>query len=1204
MKSRDSHSQTVEADEASAVLRSGTQGHRVLALHVDRGGTFTDVVEVLEPLSDTHGLAIAPRRLLRFSKVPSDRAVVGRLAGTATLTVGTTVATNALLERKGVPTLLLVSAGFEDLTRLRDMRRPDLFDPDQDWPPSLATAVVGVDADGHDLSIQSLDLHRFRAVAIALTGTEDDAEHERRLGERLLEAAPHLHVALGHSISPEPGYLARIETTLVDAAITPHLMAHLNHDEIPADALAVRSDAGLVPAYDLRAPDAILSGPAPGVLAVLEVARLAGFAGAVGLDMGGTSTDVCLVTTQDGPRRREGELEVAGVRLSRTMLEIDTIAAGGGSILQSDGVRLAVGPRSAGANPGPQCYGRGGPPTLTDAALIAGLIDPAHFPIPLHSEAVDLPTHGADAGEAALRFLDVARETMAQAITRLAMSRGIALKRTSDTADALADDNRMALVAYGGAGGQHAAFVADKLSLDTVLVHPAAPVFCAFGQLLATRSETAKTSLWTPLEALMADDGAALQAAKEALVGELLARFEGAATPPTLGFELVCVLRGTDGLLVVDLVAGDDLAALEHRLAAAQMSRFGFVRDLPIEVRALFGTATATGSGHSLDDYSLDVRTLGLAPGESVVGPTVVHGQHTSIAVPAGWRARADDHLVWVERASTAAPAEPSTVTDPSTVDDAYSVAIWQARLTAIAEEGGAILQRLAQSVSIKERLDFSCALFDPAGHLVVNAPHIPVHLGAMGDTVRDVAAFHPADSTHDGDSWLTNDPAAGGSHLPDLTVITAIHHEGLRFFCASRAHHVDVGGISPGSMPSRSTTLAEEGLAVRRVPLVRSGELLDLHTIVTTSRQPAVVVADLLAQLAANAHMARRLRSLAPASHLVARMRALGDSATASTRAWLKSSFEPFTTLESVDDLDGISLHLRMTHTLSGDGVHGLTLDFGACNQVHPGNLNAPSAVVRAAVLYALRLAITARDASSSLAPTFPVMNDGTLVPVEILTHHPSMLNPPDGVAIVGGNVETSQRIVDLVLTALGIRAASAGSMSNLVIGGQLASGDHWSFYETLGGGYGSTPTRAGTSARQTHMTNTRATDPEVLNRRLPLRVVRFAIRPDSGGPGLHRGGDGLIRELEVKAPCIVSLLAAWRPAGAPGLCGGQPGAPGRAFVRRGSLARWSPWDGEPTPLEPGDRIRVETPGGGGWGAPNTSLSLQSSNSSIKVNP
>jgi 5-oxoprolinase (ATP-hydrolysing) len=1084
---------------------------------VDRGGTFTDVVTI-----DDEGL-------VSIRKVPSDRARIGDLAR-GTLTFGTTVATNALLERAGVPTLLVVTAGFEDLVHIGTMARPDLFDPAALDPPPLCARVVGVKGriapDGAEVEPlelpADLDLSGLGAIAVALLHAPANPSHELRVAAEIARRAPTLHIAMGHAVDPEVGYLDRIHTALVDAAITPVLWGALARDGVPDRARAMRSDGSTCDAAALRAPDAVLSGPAGGVLAVWAVAAHAGFQAAVGLDMGGTSTDVCRVDARGLPRH-DGAREIAGVRLRRPTLDVHTIAAGGGSVLSAEGGRLHVGPRSAGADPGPQCYGRGGPPTLTDAALAAGLMDPRAFDPPLRADLVSLPGDAQD-------FVDLARERMAAAVRRLAEREG-------------ADLRDHALVAYGGAAGQHAAAVAERLGIGTVLLHPCASVLSAFGQALARAEEEAVTPLWAPLDTT--GDGSGLSGLD---LDAALDRLE--AGLPSLGAahrRVELRARGTDHALRIPCIPPCDPGSLAARFAEEHRRRYGFSPGPgPIEVvNARVRAVAPPAALPAVDDDPWGI-------GERAIdGPCRLDAPTTSVVVPSGWTARRDRGLLRLDLVRLAPRLAPTAPTPAG-------LALWGHRFMAVAERAGEVLRRLARSVNIRERLDFSCAIFDPEGRLVANAPHIPVHLGAMGETVRDlIAAGEPLPP---GQAWLTNDPAAGGSHLPDLTVITAVHHDGERFFVACRGHHVDVGGLTPGSMPPGSTRLADEGFVVRRLPLLRDGELRpDLAALLDQSRQPDVVIADLRAQIAANHHAAAALRALGPAPLLRAWMAHLQDLAAAAVAELLPG----LSTGAATDLLDGLPLRVRVS-VREGRAI----LDLAGTGGPHPGNLNAPPAVTRAAALYALRVLV---------GRPIP-LNDGALRDVVLSLPSPSLVDPPPGAAVVGGNVETSQRIVDLILRATGRSAAGAGSMSNLTVGGV-----GWSFYETLGGGAGARPDGPGASARQEHMTNTRATDVEVLERRLPLRVHRFAIRRGSGGAGEHRGGDGLVREIALLRPGTAALLAAWRPGGAPGL-GGDPGAPGSAEVDDGG--GWRPWAGEAVALDAGARVRVSTPGGGGWRA------------------
>jgi 5-oxoprolinase (ATP-hydrolysing) len=1069
---------------------------------VDRGGTFTDVVVV------DGGSA-------RIRKVPSDAAVSGDLA-VGELRFGTTVATNALLEGRGLPALLVVTRGFADLPFLGDMTRPSLFDPWAEDPPLPVARVLEVDGrigPGGDeiepLALPaSVDLAGIGAIAVALLHGPANPAHERAVAAFLAARAPGVPIVCGHAVDPAMGYLARVHTAWVEAAVTPVLRAALRRDRVPDDALAMRSDGGLVPAAALGASSAVLSGPAGGAVAVRAVARALGRP-VVGFDMGGTSTDVCVVRPdEDLPLRWDG-VRVGGVRLRTPSVWVDTIAAGGGSVVSAADGFVRVGPSSAGAHPGPQCYGRGGPPTLTDAALLDGRLDPGAFDPPLRADAVSLPAAPAAA-------LAVAHETMAAAVRRLLLERGV------DPAEAV-------LLPYGGAGPQHAAALAERLRVASVLIPPWSSVGCAWGMVLASRAERAwRSGCWDL-------DDPALASVADALAA-------GLPRWPERVKRVVVRHVGSDGEIAVP--AGPGAAAA---FRAAHARRFGFARSLPLEavgVSVEVRQPPPPPPALPPDAFGLGART--------VAGPARLDHPTTSVVVPAGWEARADVHGTWLTRRGGAAPP----------ADGEASLAVWASRFGAVAAEAGLLLERTARSVSIRERRDFSCALFDGDGHLLANAPHVPVHLGAMGETVRDLLRAVP--DPEPGQHWLTNDPRAGGSHLPDLTVICAVSVGGRRMFVGSRAHHVDVGGSTPGSMPPRAATLAEEGFVVRHLPLLVAGRVRpDLVAHLVGCRQPATVVADLEAQIAANGSMAAGLAALGPGDAVARWGAALADAAEAAVRD-VVAAIPDGARAEEV--LDGIPLAVTLRR--AGDG---LVVDFAGTGGPHPGNLNAPRAVVRAAVLYALRV-LAGRDLP---------LNEGALRPVTLAAPAGSILDPPDGSAVAGGNVETSQRVVDLILAAAGVMAPSAGTMSNLTLGG-----DGWAYYETLGAGQGGSPRGRGASARQLHLTNTRATDPEVLEARLPLRVRAFERRRGSGGAGRWPGGDGLIREIEVLAPATAALLATRRDRGAPGLAGGSAGAPGADAVRRAD-GPWTPWDGSAVALAPGDRVRVETPGGGGFGAP-----------------
>ncbi len=1064
--------------------------------HVDRGGTFTDLVR------------IEGGRVVQVRKVPSDEAVVGELA-VGELTFGTTVATNALLEGQRGRTCLVTTAGLADLPWIRDMTRPALFEPEERWPAPMVDRVLEADdelrPDGSGSLPSGLpeDDGAYDGVAICLKHGPSRPEAEAVLAQAARRRWPEAQVVCSHQVSGSVGLLARMETTLVDVAVGPVLRRALEADCIPEGARAIRSDGSLCDARALSASEAVLSGPAGGVIAVAALARALELPLAVGFDMGGTSTDVCLVRDGELPRS-QGHVRVAGTHLSRPILEVHTIAAGGGSVVRSDGLALAVGPGSAGAHPGPQCYGRGGPPTVTDAALLAGRVDPQAFDPPLAVDAVRLPADAED-------VLAVAHEQMAQAVRDLGAERG-------------EDVREGALIAFGGAAGQHAADVARRCRIGTVWVHPYAAVLSAWGQSLARREEEAVRALWAPLEASRWPD-------VEALWQELLAEL------PELGeVRRSVVLRheGTDD--AIDVVADRPDEALA-RFREAHERRYGFVRDASVQIREVRVRVREPASVPSppVDD------PWGLGD-EALSGPARLDTPTTSVWVPAGWVARRDRGLL---RLDHVAPTE-GVAHDP-TVD----AALWSARLMGVARRAGHVLQRVARSVNVRERLDFSCAVFDPEGRLVANAPHVPVHLGAMGATVRSL--LERETRWEPGQQWVCNDPWAGGSHLPDLTVVRAVEVGGARLFVANRAHHVDVGGITPGSMPPRATRIEEEGFVLCHEPLLRDGQRrADLP--LDGARQPETVLADLDAQMAANETAARLLRELGP--DLLPWLTALQDLAEQTLEPVLASL--PAEPVVARDDLDGVPLVVAVS---AAEGR--LRVDFTGTGGPHVGNLNAPSAVVRAAVLYVLRL-LAGRDLP---------LNDGLMRRVDLVVPPGSILDPPRGAAVAGGNVETSQRLVDLLLRATGRLAPSTGTMTNLTLGGA-----GWSLYETLGGGQGASPSGRGASGRQVHMTNTRATDPEVLERRLPLVVRRMALRAGSGGEGGHRGGDGLVRELELReagtAALLCTRLGGTRTEGA--------GLGAEATVCRGG--DWQAWDGAEVALQAGDRVRVATPGGWAW--------------------
>jgi 5-oxoprolinase (ATP-hydrolysing) len=1183
---------------------------------IDRGGTFTDCVAI------SPSGALYTRKLLSSDRSPVEavhallRDVAGWRAGDplppCEVRIGTTLATNALLERRGVPTLLATTRGLGDLLEIGTQERPELFALAIEKPPLLharALELPGrVDASGKEL--EALDevaareslaaARRDGRDAIAVLGIHASRfpEWEQRVAALAREAG-FGHVVASHEIAAEQGMLARGQTAVADAYLTPLLRAHLAAlaAELPGASLRfMQSSGGLTDAIRFRGPSALLSGPAGGVIGAAHAARDAGFASAIGFDMGGTSTDVALIAR--GEPERAFETAVAGIRVKAPMLRVHTIAAGGGSICRFDGVRLSVGPESAGADPGPLCYGRphARELTLSDANFWLGRLPAEHFPFPLRREPVArallaLQQAFAQAGiprtldEIAAGFVEIANAAMAQAIAEVSIARGV-------------DPRELALVAFGGAAGQHACAVARRLGIRTVVLHPLAGLLSAHGIALAPRSWDGQRDAGGVSLAGGGGTPASVRALLDELAREGVAALvrEGEAAAACRAERFLDLrYQGAETALAVAAPADGRWDAAFER---SHRERFGYARSARgIEVTAARVRVTAAGSvvpdampvaapalarppawceawfpglGRSRARW---LERAALAPGERVLGPALVLDDASTLVLDPGFRAERLANGTLAVR-EVARPLGASATPEPRDARDPVRIEVAGNRFMSIAEQMGAVLRNTAVSVNIKERLDYSCAVFDASGGLVANAPHIPVHLGAMGATVRAVAARFPA--LRDGDAIATNDPAEGGSHLPDVTVVSPVFADGaLRFFVASRGHQADIGGSAPGSMPADSRTLADEGVVIRSFPLVTDGAFDEagLRALLASGRFPARSpddnVADLEAMLAANRAGARLLRELVAeegADAVAALMRALKDAAARKVSRELARLGDGERAFEDrLDDGTKIRVRLRLA---GGRGE----IDFAGSGAAHAGNLNAARAVVEAAVIYALRCLVAER---------IP-LNGGCLAPVTLLVPPGSLLDPPAGAAVVGGNVETSQRVVDALLGAMGVAAASQGTMNNLAFGDAT-----FGYYETLGGGAGATPAAHGASAVHTHMTNTRITDPEVLESRAPVLVREFSVRRGSGGAGRWHGGDGLVRELEARAPLTASLLTERRVLAPWGAAGGGDGARGENWrvCTDGTRERLP---GRATvALAPGERLRIETPGGGGWGAP-----------------
>ncbi|HXK22618.1 MAG TPA: hydantoinase B/oxoprolinase family protein [Myxococcota bacterium] len=1186
---------------------------------IDRGGTFTDVIG----RAPDGSLHVA--KLLSSATSPADgvRALLERSGAIAPggplppcgLRLGTTVATNALLERRGVATLLVANRGLGDLLEIGTQERPELFALCIHKPRPLQSAALelagraaadgalleDVDPDAARAELRAARARGIESVAIALIHATVRPELERRIAEIAREEGFE-HVVASHEIANEQGLLARGETAVVDAYLTPLLRRHVAAlaRALPGSRLRfMQSSGGLADAARFRGPSALLSGPAGGVVGAARVAESAGFARAVGFDMGGTSTDVSLL--EAGALPRDFETQLGGVRLKAPMLRVHSVAAGGGSLCRFDGFRLTVGPESAGAEPGPLCYGRADARelALTDANFWLGRVQPDRFPFPLAREPVAsaldslreaLRAEGfvRTADEIAAGFVAVANASMAEAISQVTTARGV-------------DPRGCALIGFGGAAGQHVCALARALGMRHVVLHPFAGILSAWGIGMADLSwdgqcDAGRVAFPPEGEPLPAR----VRAAFEELGAEGVAALRGeGAAESGLGVERSLDLRYAGSETVLSLrepADGRYLAAFER----AHEARFGYARAgrgveiVAARVRVASPTRAAEPPGRDPEVAGATPAPLrheavwfpeqgrlrtpvhlreSLAPGARLAGPALVLEETGTLALDPGFVLRVGAGGVLRIEDAAGPPRRASLDLDDA---DPVQLEVFGHRFASIAEQMGAVLRNTSVSTNIKERLDYSCAVFDHEGGLVANAPHIPVHLGAMGETVQAVRRRFP--DLAEGDVVATNDPFAGGSHLPDVTVVTPVFagEEQPAFFVASRGHHADIGGISPGSMPADSRTLEDEGVLIEPRRVVSGGQFDErgVRELLRAARYPARApddnVAELEAMIAANRAGVRLVEALVAEQGALAvatRMAQLQAAAAGKVRREIAKLPDGLLRFEDRMD-DGTPI--RATLEISGDRMR---IDFAGTGAASRGNLNAPRAVVQAAVLYVLRCLVAER---------IP-LNGGCLEPVEICVPPGSLLDPPPGAAVVGGNVETSQRIVDVLLGALGLVAASQGTMNNLAFGDA-----RFGYYETIGGGAGAGPRCDGASGVHTHMTNTRITDAEVLESRHPVRLVQFALRRGSGGAGRWRGGDGLVRRFRFLAPVRASLLTERRVTAPYGLAGGTAGARGRNALRRADGTCEVLPHRASVDLAAGDELVVETPGGGGYGRPD----------------
>lgn len=1114
--------------------------------------------------------------------------------------LATTRATNALLERKGAPTALFITEGFADLPRIRDQRRADLFALVHRQPQPLHTEVIEVDgrlaADGEVIAepdwsrlreqAERLVAGGTRCAAICLLHAHVNADWELRLAE-ICRRAGFTHVATGASLAPFIGLLARCETSLVEASLGPVLRDFVEAVErplgisIPRTFHLMTSAGGLQPQERYRVIDSLLSGPAAGVVGAIACARRLGMERVITFDMGGTSTDVARC---DGRPPWQFEHRVGDARLLSPSVRIETVAAGGGSICQWKPGGLAVGPESAGADPGPACYGRGGPLTVTDVNLLLGRLDPDKTPVPLYPQAAqrrleelmdEVQRHQGRRPErdGFLRgLLEIAVETMAAAIQRVSVREG-------------ADPRDYALLAFGGAGPQHACAITDKLGIHTILAPEDAGLLSAVGLDAARVERIAQRGVLRPLAEVRTEvadwlDALEQQGARE--LGEDLEAIGGASSAELTGRLAELRLLGQDTPLQVEI---SDPAYLERDFTDAYRDLYGYLPPAgsQVELVSLRVVMAASAAEHRTGVEPEKDKILEQV--EARDAELTLTGPFSTLVVERGWSARRISGFGWcLERVVAAQVTEHGGERVKTDETDPVTVELFRHRFEAVVGGMGALLQRTAMSTNIRERLDFSCALLNADGELLVNAPHIPVHLGALGECVRRCAREL---GVRPGETWITNHPAWGGSHLPDITLITPVFLPGtagdgdqLLGYVANRAHHAEIGGSRPGSMPPDATCLAQEGVVFEPwVFATDQGPDWDsvrqrLGGGPYPSRRIEDNLADLAAQFAANRNGATALQELARThgAELVKRCAAaiLDQSAAAMRTAVGRLDDRLRSARERLDDGTLIEVSLRRD-------ADSLDVRIESDVRRHSGNLNATPAIVRSALLYCLRL---------WLRQDLP-LNEGILRPVN-LTLPESFLNPGFSTdpqqcpAVVGGNVETSQRLVDTILKALGVQACSQGTMNNLLFGDAT-----FGYYETIGGGAGAGPEGPGAHGVHTHMTNTAITDPEILEHRYPVRLWRFALRRGSGGTGRHRGGDGLVRELEFLCALSVSMLTQHRQEAPYGSEGGGGGACGRQlWFSKDKGRKWSELPSVASiEAEAGDRLRIETPGGGGWG-------------------
>ncbi|WP_207769743.1 hydantoinase B/oxoprolinase family protein [Solimicrobium silvestre] len=1193
---------------------------------VDRGGTFTDIVAKKPDGSlATHKLLSEDPAHYRDAALAGIRALLGIERDQAipagvidVVKMGTTVATNALLERKGERCALVVTRGFADALKIAYQNRPRLFDRHIVLPDQLAEIVIEADerinAQGEVLKplqtealraeLQTVFASGIRCVAIVLMHGYRYTQHEKQI-QLIAREIGFSQISVSHIVSPMIKLVGRGDTTVADAYLSPILRRYV--DQVASELgdtrlMFMQSNGGLTDAHLFQGKDSILSGPAGGIVGAVRTSELAGFTKIIGFDMGGTSTDV---SHYNGELERVFESTVAGVRLRVPMMNIHTVAAGGGSILEFDGTRFRVGPASAGANPGPASYRKGGPLTVTDCNVMLGKIQPEFFPKVFGAEGNQrlgsdvvrqkfnaLASEIAAAGlgqrtaeQVAEGFLQVAIENMANAIKKVSVQRGY-------------DVSNYALCCFGGAGGQHACQVADALGMSRVVLHPFAGVLSAFGMGLANQRALRESSVERPLNV---DNLSLVEASLTALATtaeqELLTQGIAQSAISTLR-RVHLRYKGTDSAMVVNL-AGIDV--MRDQFEAQHQARYGFImvgRELIVEAVSVEAMAEAddvladnafqarAGQQAAVPEAMVNMVSqqeefatpvylrANLSTIDHIQGPAIISDAVSTTVVEPGWAAHITQRNDLILERVTARPSRKAAGTEV----DPVLLEVFNNLFMSIAEQMGATLENTSHSVNIKERLDFSCAIFDVNGNLIANAPHIPVHLGSMSDSIKSIIANNLG-TMQPGDVYCLNAPYSGGTHLPDITVITPVfdeHKKQVLFYLGSRGHHADIGGITPGSMPPNSTHVDQEGILIDNFLLVEAGHFREAETRALLAsgswpaRNPDQNIADLRAQIAANEKGEQELKQM---------LQQYGKDVVAAYMQHVQNNAEEAVRRVLVGLKDGdfsyamdngavIKVSIRINRE-----QRSAVIDFTGTSDQLPNNFNAPASISRSAVLYVFRTLV---DAEIPL-------NEGCLKPLNIIIPEGSMLNPRYPAAVVSGNVETSQYVTDALYGALQVMGAAQGTMNNFTFGNE-----QYQYYETIAGGSGAGPGFNGASAVQTHMTNSRLTDPEVLELRFPVMVDEFSIRKGSGGVGQTTGGDGVIRKIRFKEAMTAAILSGHRIVAPYGAAGGQAAQLGLNYVLRASGERQLLTSTEETQMHVDDVFVVETPGGGGFGNAN----------------